>query len=131
MKKCIVLTRVTRVTRERQRGAQGEFIAERPHQPATNILRRRWRFIFRYGLSFSGESHFFLLLNLQGVGICGASLCHEKALNDFPVKRSRPRFGAERGVRDLKKNLETQERHKRYRKRNKRPQKGFIDPRKA
>ena len=130
-----MLTRVTRVTRERQRGARGEFIAQRPHQPATNILRRRKRFIFRYGLSFSGESHFFLLLShlnhLQGVGICGASLCHEKALNDFLVKRSRPRFGAERGVRDWKKNLETQERHKRHRKRNKRPQKGFIDPRKA
>ena len=59
MKKCIVLTRVTRVTRERQRGARGEFIAERPHQPATNILRRRKRFIFSYCLSFSGESHFF------------------------------------------------------------------------
>ena len=58
MKKCIVLTRVTRVTRERQRGARGEFIAERPDQPATNILRRRKRFIFGYGLLFSGESHF-------------------------------------------------------------------------
>ena len=26
-----MLTRVTRVTRERQRGARGEFMAERPH----------------------------------------------------------------------------------------------------
>ena len=35
------------------------------------------------GVSFSGESHFFLLFShlnhLQGVGICGASFCHEKA----------------------------------------------------
>ena len=78
------------------------------------------------------HSYYLVILNhLHGVGNCRASLCHEKALNDFPVKRSRPRFGAEGGVRDLKKNLETQERHKRHRKRNKRPQKGFTDPRKA
>ena len=79
-------------------------MAERPHEPATNILRRRKRFIFSYGLSFSGESHFFLLFDYL-VGNCRASLCHEKAPNDFPVKRSRPLINAERGTRDLKNNI--------------------------
>ena len=78
-------------------------MAERPHQPATNILRRRWRFIFRYGLSFSGESHFFLLFRYL-VGGCGASFCHEKAPNDFPVKCSPPVSKQKEG-KDLIKNL--------------------------